>query len=100
MSDAKGDDAEVVHTISREMQVKLEPIREGADIRKALDMDPIYFDYKKAEIRTEAEDVLEMVAFILNNSDGMEIELAAHTDSRASDEYNNNLSQETRQCCP
>jgi outer membrane protein OmpA-like peptidoglycan-associated protein len=94
VSDAKGDDAEVVHTISREMQVKLEPIREGADIRKALDMDPIYFDYKKAEIRTEAEDVLEMVAFILNNSDGMEIELAAHTDSRASDQYNNNLSQE------
>jgi outer membrane protein OmpA-like peptidoglycan-associated protein/tetratricopeptide (TPR) repeat protein len=94
VSEASGDDAEVVHTISREMQVKLEPIREGADIRKALDMDPIYFDYKKAEIRTESEDVLEMVAFIMNNSDGMEIELAAHTDSRASAEYNNNLSQQ------
>jgi outer membrane protein OmpA-like peptidoglycan-associated protein/tetratricopeptide (TPR) repeat protein/protocatechuate 3,4-dioxygenase beta subunit len=92
VSEVKGEDA--VHTISREMQVKLEPIREGADIRKALDMDPIYFDYKKAEIRTEAEDVLEMVAFIMNNSDGMEIELAAHTDSRASDAYNTDLSQQ------
>ncbi len=94
VSDVSGDSADAIRTISREMQVKLEPIREGVDIRKALDMDPIYFDYKKYEIRTDAEDVLEMVAFIMNNSEGVEIELAAHTDSRASAEYNRNLSQQ------
>jgi outer membrane protein OmpA-like peptidoglycan-associated protein len=53
----------------------------------------IYYNFDKANIRTDASRTLDSLITILNKFPDMEIELTAHTDSRGSDRYNDNLSQ-------
>lgn len=53
----------------------------------------IYYDYGDASIRRDARIALDTLATILNNFPDMEIELAAHTDSRGNAPYNMELSK-------
>jgi outer membrane protein OmpA-like peptidoglycan-associated protein len=53
----------------------------------------IYFDEDKFEIRKDAEEVLEMVLNLLNKYPELIIEIGSHTDSRANDTYNIELSE-------
>jgi outer membrane protein OmpA-like peptidoglycan-associated protein len=53
----------------------------------------IYYNFDKANIRSDASRTLDSLITILNKFPDMEIELTAHTDSRGSDRYNDNLSQ-------
>jgi outer membrane protein OmpA-like peptidoglycan-associated protein len=53
----------------------------------------IYYNFDKANIRSDASRTLDSLIMILNKFPDMEIELTAHTDSRGSDRYNDNLSQ-------
>ena len=54
---------------------------------------PIYFDYDKAEIRSEYEAYLKkMAAIVLDHSD-LRIQVTGHTDGDGSDEYNMSLSE-------
>jgi len=52
----------------------------------------VYFDYKKWDIRPDAAKELDKIVKILNDNPSLTIELAAHTDCRASAGYNENLS--------
>jgi outer membrane protein OmpA-like peptidoglycan-associated protein len=53
----------------------------------------IYYDFDKANIRSDASETLDSLIFILNKFSDMEIELIAHTDSRGTNRYNDNLAQ-------
>lgn len=53
----------------------------------------IYYDLDKSYIRRDAAVELDKLLVILRENPGLKIELSSHTDSRASDEYNMELSQ-------
>lgn len=65
-------------------------VKEG-DLLK-IDVDPIYFEYDKAEITPKAELALEKVFYVLKEFPEMRILIESHTDSRGSDDYNLSLS--------
>jgi outer membrane protein OmpA-like peptidoglycan-associated protein len=57
-------------------------------------VNPIYFDFDKSNIRTDAEYELEKVIDILRLYPNMTIKVESHTDSRGSDRYNLKLSNQ------
>ncbi|MDZ4751198.1 MAG: OmpA family protein [Flavobacteriales bacterium] len=56
-------------------------------------LDNIYYDYNKAEIRSDAALELNKLVRILRDFPTMKIELSSHTDARGSDSYNLSLSE-------
>lgn len=57
-----------------------------------VNINPIYFDLDKAIIRPDAAIELEKVVKVMLKYPGIQISLGSHTDSRASDKYNWDLS--------
>ncbi|MEO1435843.1 MAG: OmpA family protein, partial [Bacteroidota bacterium] len=53
----------------------------------------IYYDFDKADIRTDAEPTLNELTKILQNNPQIKIQLVSHTDCRGGDDYNKALSQ-------
>ena len=53
----------------------------------------VYYDFDKSQIRLDASLILDSLVLILKQFSDLEIELAAHTDSRGKNMYNNALSQ-------
>lgn len=64
----------------------------GVDIGKLLELNPIYFDLDKSNIRPDAAIELDKIVKIMNENPEMKIELGSHTDCRASASYNMRLS--------
>ena len=58
-----------------------------------IELENIYFDLDKWDIKPDAERTLDVLVGLLNKYPRMEVQLGAHTDSRSSDEYNLKLSQ-------
>ncbi|MDO7174221.1 OmpA family protein [Mariniflexile sp. AS56] len=69
-------------------------ITEGTNLREAFDLNPIYFDLDKANIRPDAEIELQKIIAVLNKYPDMKIDVKSHTDSRATTGYNKNLSNQ------
>ncbi|MEO7455771.1 MAG: peptidoglycan-associated lipoprotein Pal [Gemmatimonadaceae bacterium] len=61
-----------------------------ADARSLLNA-PIYFDYDKSEIRTDAKQILDSKLALLRANPSMKIRIEGNTDSRGSNEYNQAL---------
>ena len=55
-------------------------------------MENIFFDLDKADLRPESMVSLDKLVETLNDNPNIVIELGSHTDSRASDDYNMDLS--------
>lgn len=55
-------------------------------------INPIFFDFDKWNIRTDAEYELENIVDVLRKHPSMVIKIESHTDSRGSDNYNMKLS--------
>jgi outer membrane protein OmpA-like peptidoglycan-associated protein len=64
----------------------------GTDI--GLNVNPIYFDYNKSNIRPDAAAELDKIVKIMKENPGIKIELGSHTDSRGSAEHNTKLSDQ------
>lgn len=62
-------------------------------IEKPIVMENIYYDLNKAEIRMDAEVELDNLVTLMNDNPDIIIELSSHTDVRADDAYNLDLSQ-------
>ncbi|WP_439482070.1 OmpA family protein [Cyclobacterium plantarum] len=62
-------------------------------LERAIVLENIYYDLDKAEIRPDAAEELDKLVQILKDNPGIRIELSSHTDARASDAYNDDLSQ-------
>ena len=56
-------------------------------------VDIVYYDLDKSKIRNDAEPVLEKIAELMQKYDFLDLAVASHTDSRASEAYNKALSQ-------
>lgn len=67
-------------------------IKEGTNLRDALNLNPIYFDFDKSNIRPDAEIELQKVIAVLKQYPNMKIDIKSHTDSRATTSYNDALS--------
>jgi OOP family OmpA-OmpF porin len=67
----------------------LQPIEIGLTIR----LKNIYFDFNKTTLKSESFVELNKVVNFLDQNPTVEIEMAGHTDSKGTDEYNINLSQ-------
>ena len=65
-----------------------EVISRRQDGRVQIVLENIYFDLNKSDIKPEAARILNVLLDLLVKYPEMEIELGAHTDSRASDMYN------------
>jgi len=89
-------DLALIKTIAAngEVNVKEEmfKIEVGQDVGKALDLNPIYFDYDKFNIRPDAQVELDKIVKIMNEYPNMVIELGSHTDCRGKASYNMELS--------
>jgi peptidoglycan-associated lipoprotein len=82
-----------------DLQMKVESYYDAEDIINKqpdgsvlIELENIYFDLNKWDIKPQAAQVLNVLLGILKKYPYMEIEIGAHTDSRASDMYNLRLS--------
>lgn len=65
----------------------------GKEISKLYEINSIYYDLDKADIRPDAAEELDKIVQFLTDNSQMNLELGAHTDARASTAYNLKLSQ-------
>lgn len=65
----------------------------GGELTAKFDINPIYFDLDKSNIRPDAAIELDKIVKIMNENPTIKIELGSHTDCRASKSYNMRLSQ-------
>ena len=72
----------------------VQKVERGDDLRKILQLDPIYFELDKSNITSQASVELQKIATLMNQYPTMKIDIRSHTDSRAGDNYNMVLSQE------
>ncbi|MDM1406195.1 OmpA family protein [Myroides sp. DF42-4-2] len=93
---------EIAQTMSFELgtvnkvEIGLEPVQETIteddDLFKKLKLQPIYFDFDKANIRPDAAAELAKVVEVLKLYPNISIDVCSHTDSRGNDAYNMKLS--------
>lgn len=76
-----------------EVKQVAEKIKVGVDLGKLLNLNPIYFDVNKFDIRTDAAYELDKIVKAMNELPNLIIELGSHTDSRGSTKSNQELSQ-------
>ena len=62
-------------------------------IEKTIVLNNIYYDLDKADIREDAKPTLDSLVMIMNDNPDIYIELGSHTDNRADDKYNLDLSR-------
>ncbi|MFC4636646.1 OmpA family protein [Dokdonia ponticola] len=81
-------------TITNNLQLELtqKPIEVGDDLTILLDLNPIYFDFDRFNIRPDAALELEKVISVMKQYPNMVIDARSHTDSRGIDSYNLSLS--------
>ncbi len=84
---------EQVTNINFETKIKMDRIV----LEKAIVLNNIYYDLNKADIRPDAEPVLDSLVLIMNDNPEIYIELGSHTDARADDNYNLDLSRRRAQ---
>lgn len=68
-------------------------IKVGADLGKLLNLNPIYFDLGKWNVRPDAAAELDKIVNAMLEFPNLVIELGSHTDSRSSATFNQTLSQ-------
>jgi outer membrane protein OmpA-like peptidoglycan-associated protein len=74
-------------------EVTLTRLVSGVDIATIIEIEPIYFDVNKSIIRDDAANELLKIVKVMNDYPDMVVELGSHTDCRASQTYNRNLSE-------
>ncbi len=65
---------------------------ERAKLDKRIQVQNIYYDFDKWDIRPDAAERLDHVVTLMNDNPGLSVELGSHTDSRGDDDYNMELS--------
>ena len=73
--------------------IKLTKPEVGKDITTTFSIAPIYYNLDKSDIRSDASPELDKIVQILVDNPNIKLELGSHTDSRATSEYNQKLSQ-------
>jgi len=92
--DTKSVTTEEDNDVALNLELNLNP-SEFVSLRGQLmiNINPIYFDLDKADIRPDAAIELEKVIRIMQKYPELKVDLGSHTDSRANNDYNIDLSQ-------
>ena len=85
------DKFEQMHTRDLKLK-KLAKLKKGDDLFKILNLNEIYFDLNKDFIRPDAAIELNKIVAVMQEYPGLKIDVRSHTDCRASDKYNMDLS--------
>ncbi len=75
----------------------LEIILEKIFKEKEIVLENIYYDYDKANLRSEAFPELEKLLRILEDNTDIRVQISSHTDCRGEEKYNEKLSQDRAQ---
>lgn len=78
--------------VNADLNLSLDKLEIGTDIGKLIDIQPIYFDVGKHNIRPDAAEELNKIVSIMQENPSIEIELGSHTDSRGNAALNLRLS--------
>ena len=70
-----------------------ERVKENEKGDVQIELDRIYFDFDKSNIRTDAATTLNVLVDLMIKYPSMEVEVSAHTDARGNDQYNLDLSK-------
>ena len=97
IKDYKKDQKEVETDASNNPEVPADLFLEPLINDNQIVINPIFFDYDKAEIRTDAQYELENIVDVLRAHPEMVIRIESHTDSRGRDLYNMKLSDRRAQ---
>ncbi|AUC82870.1 OmpA family protein [Lacinutrix sp. Bg11-31] len=73
------------------VEIALDPIEKIIEVERVV-LNPIYFDYDKSNITAKAAFELDNLVQVMNKYPNMVIYATSHTDIRASDRYNDALS--------
>ena len=84
--------AVAMHDLLKEV-FKLEKIDLGKDLGQMIDLNPIYFDAGKFNIRSDAALELDKIVNVMNENPSIQIKLLSHTDSNGASQANLSLSQ-------
>lgn len=68
--------------------MEMEPV----EINKKFQINNLYYDYNKYNIRPDAAIVLNNVLQVLKDNPSLKLEMGSHTDARGSESYNESLS--------
>ena len=68
-------------------------------ISRPVTMENIFYEFGRWELTKASEEELLRLVKLLNDNPNITIELAAHTDMKGTDEFNNELSQKRAQSC-
>ncbi len=91
----KGKERESTKGLSQDTEFKTEIYM--ASIERPVEVENIFFDLDKANLRPESMVALDKLVETLNDNPTIVIELGSHTDARASDSYNIDLSNRRAQ---
>lgn len=78
--------------VHKEMDLSMKKTQKGDDIGEIIALNPIYFDFGKANIRPDAAIELDKIVKIMKDNPNIKIELGSHTDSKSSSIFNRKLS--------
>ncbi|PIA81659.1 hypothetical protein BFR04_13030 [Gaetbulibacter sp. 4G1] len=70
-----------------------ERVKENEKGDVQVELDKIYFDFDKSNIREDAALTLQVLVDLMKKYPSMEVEVSAHTDARGPDQYNLDLSK-------
>ncbi len=79
-------------TLLTKKEIVAQKIETETDLGKIAEMENIYFDLDKSNIRPDAEKELNKIVSIMNEYPKMKVELSAYTDCRETKKYNQILS--------
>ncbi|GAA3646239.1 OmpA family protein [Flavivirga jejuensis] len=92
-TDSKGKISHNIYLALESYVEAEETVKENERGDVQIQLDKIYFDFDKSEVREDAAITLNVLVDLLNKYTGMEVEVSAHTDARGPDQYNLNLSK-------
>jgi outer membrane protein OmpA-like peptidoglycan-associated protein len=78
--------------LEESLDLSMDKVSLDLDLASVIQINPIYFDLRKFDIRPDAAIELDKIVKVMNDNPSMQIELGSHTDCRGTIAFNNNLS--------
>lgn len=79
-------------SLNEDIDLKISKLKVGTDIGRVFNLNPIYFDSGKWDIRDDAKIELDKIVKALIDNPSISIEIGSHTDSRGAAKSNTSLS--------
>jgi outer membrane protein OmpA-like peptidoglycan-associated protein len=80
--------------LEESLDLSMDKVSLGSDLASIMQINPIYFDVWKFDIRPDAAIELDKIVKVMNDNPKIQIELGSHTDCRGTITLNNKLSED------